>query len=336
MRICLLTTQDLDAETFAEDDWPCDPRPFLPDEEWHLSILTDKASAPDEVRELLKQDFDLFFNLCDGAADQDDLPGIEVVHVLEESGRPFTGSTSHFYEPTRIQMKEACAKLGIAYPRYVVAQTEEDVERAASELTFPLFVKHASSYASVDLSRHSKVTSVSGLKRQAQKIMNRHGAALIEEFVEGGECTVLVAENPADPASPITYTPIEYKFPKGESFKHAKLKWEEFEGLSAAPVADTRLSLRLREECARFFVAMGGASFGRCDIRIAKDGTPYMLEINANCGIYYPIKAAGSADICLMMDPAGHAGFTRQLIEAAFARQRRNRMKPPSWVTLEG
>ena len=48
-----------------------------------------------------------------------------------------------------------------------------------------------------------------------------------------------------------------------------------------------------------------------------------MLEINANCGIYYPPADYGSADLCLTHDPAGHAGFTRNLVEAAFARHAR-------------
>ena len=65
-----------------------------------------------------------------------------------------------------------------------------------------MFVKHYSSYASVDLSRASQAVSPAGLRRQAHKIMSRHGAALIEEFIEGTECTVLVAENPDDPTAP--------------------------------------------------------------------------------------------------------------------------------------
>jgi D-alanine-D-alanine ligase len=52
-------------------------------------------------------------------------------------------------------------------------------------------------------------------------------------------------------------------------------------------------------------------------------GTPFMLEINPNCGVYYPAADAGSADLCLAQDPAGHEGFTRQLIAAAFARHKR-------------
>ena len=197
------------------------------------------------------------------------------------------------------------------------------VERAAAELNFPLFVKHHSSYASVDLSRRSRVQSPEGLRIQAKKIISRHGAALIEEYIDGIECTVLVAENPDDPNRPKTYTPAQYQFPKGESFKHSDLKWVDYEGLSSFPVQDLKLAERLRDECAKFFVELGAASFGRCDIRVDRSGTPYMLEINPNCGVYYPPKDYGSADICLSLDPEGHEGFTRQLVAAAFGRHRR-------------
>ena len=52
-----------------------------------------------------------------------------------------------------------------------------------------------------------------------------------------------------------------------------------------------------------------------------------MLEINANCGVYYPPADAGSADLCLMEDPAGHEGFTRLLLDAALRRNERIRQR---------
>ncbi len=322
MRICLLTTQDLDAVPFPDDDWPCDPRPFLPEANWHVATLVGKQECVVQVEELIEQGFDLFFNLCDGAADQA-IPGIEVIETLERHGVPFTGATSECYEPTREQMKQVCHDLSIATPAHVLARTPEDVQRAAEVLRFPLFVKHYSSYASVDLSRLSRVQTREGLQIQARKIMSRHGAALIEEYIDGIECTVLVAENPQDPEIPITYTPAQYRFPEGESFKHSDLKWVDYQGLSTFPVADPLLDQRLRSESARFFVGLKAASFGRCDIRVDSAGTPYMLEFNANCGVYYPEADWGSADICLSQDPAGHEGFTRQLVTAAFARHAR-------------
>jgi D-alanine-D-alanine ligase len=321
MRICLLTNQDLFADPFPSDDWPCDPRPFYPDAHWQVECLK-KSTSVEQTTRRIQEGFDLFFNLCDGAADQN-IPGIEVVKTLEEHGVAFTGATSEFYEPPREAMKMACRAESIDTPDYVLARCEADFERAATVLRFPLFVKHYSSYSSVDLSRRSRVCSPAGLRQQTRKIMRRHGAALIEEFIEGTECTVLVAENPDDPARPKTYTPIQYRFPEGETFKHSDMKWVNYKKMSAFPVDDPMLDARLRDVSARFFVALKGASFGRCDLRVDRSGVPFMLEINPNCGVYYPPGDAGSADLCLAHDPEGHAGFTRQLIRAALQRHQR-------------
>jgi D-alanine-D-alanine ligase len=74
MRVCLLTTQDLHADPFPKDDWPCDPRPFLPEATWHVATLK-KSTSVEDVTRLIEEDSISFFNLCDGAADQD-IPGI--------------------------------------------------------------------------------------------------------------------------------------------------------------------------------------------------------------------------------------------------------------------
>jgi D-alanine-D-alanine ligase len=318
VRICLLTNQNLLADPFPADDWPCDPRPFYPDAHWEVECL-EKATSVKQVTRRIRDGFDLFFNLCDGAADQN-TPGIEVVKTLEEHGVAFTGATSEFYEPSRQAMKLACRAEGIDTPDYVLARCEADVELAAHVLRFPMIVKHYSSYSSVDLSRRSRVCSPAGLRQQTRKIVRRHGAALIEEFIEGTECTVLVAENPDDPARPKTYTPVQYRFPEGETFKHSAMKWVDFAKMAALPVDDSMLDARLRDVSARFFLALKGASFGRCDLRVDRSGAVFMLEINPNCGVYYLPKDAGSADLCLAHDPEGHAGFTRQLIRAALHR----------------
>ena len=80
--------------------------------------------------------------------------------------------------------------------------------------------------------------------------------------------------------------------------------------MSVSPVDDPLLDARLRDVSARFFVALKGASFGRCDIRVDASGAPFMLEINPNCGVYYLPADYGSADLCLAHDPEGHGGFT--------------------------
>lgn len=289
-----------------------------------VAPLFESKTSVRKVEALIRQGFDLFFNLCDGPLGYGD-PGIEVVRTLEKHGVPFTGASSKFFEPTRLQMKAACKKLGIATPKGVVVRSEDDLEKAVQALRFPMFVKYYSSYASVDISRNSRVQTEAGLRRQVRKILSKHKAALVEEYIGGTECTVLVAENPKDPKNPTTYTPVQYEFPEGESFKHENLKWVDFEGMKAFPVEDPALDKRLRDESARFFTELHGAGYGRCDIRVSEDGIPHMLEINPNCGIYFEEKDYGSADLCLSLDSSGHEGFTQQLVKAAFARAKKRR-----------
>jgi len=329
MRICLLTDQDLSLDPFPDDDWPCDPRPFYPEAEWDLLTL-EKESAVAQILEASREGYDLYFNLCDGAWDEGRV-GVEVVQTLEWLDVPFTGATSEFYEPSREAMKRVCRAWNIDTPEYVIARTEAEVHHAARVLRFPLFVKHPSSYASNGLTEHSRVETPEQLHERAGEMIQHYGAALIEEFIEGKECTVLVAENPDDPGHPTAYQPIEYRFPEGESFKHYALKWVNYDGLEAIPVADPELDARLRDAASRFFLGMRGSSYGRCDLRVDASGRTFMLEINPNCGIYYPPTDPGSADLILLNDSAGHMGFTRQVVDAAL---QRHRGRDRSWRVL--
>ncbi len=321
MKICLLTNQDLESEDLREHDWPADPRPFLPEVEWEVAVL-EKGTAVQQVIQLVGRGFDLFFNLCDGAWDEEN-PGIEVVQTLERLGVPFTGADSGFYEPSREAMKRVCRAWGIDTPAYVIADSDADVERAAGMLRYPLIVKHPSSYASIGLTRDSRVQTPEALAEKAREMMSKYGAALIEEFIEGTECTVLVAENPDDTLEPTTYMPIQYRFPEGESFKHSDMKWVTYQEMESFPVEDPELAIRLRDASAKFFHGLNGVGYGRCDLRVDEEGTPFMLEINANCGLYYEPEDAGSADFCLLHDPAGHEGFTRQIVRSALERHAR-------------
>jgi hypothetical protein len=48
-----------------------------------------------------------------------------------------------------------------------------------------------------------------------------------------------VAENPADAWRPTAYTPVQCRFSDGEAFKHADMKWQDYEELSSVPVEDS-------------------------------------------------------------------------------------------------
>lgn len=330
MRICILDdVYDYPAWEASPDDWRVDPTPFLGAHDFTVVGLTKETVVPTLTR-LAREGYDVFFNLLAGAWDEES-PGLEVVQALEHLNVPYTGATPEYFEPSREAMKRVCSAWGIGYPEYVMARTDEDINRAASLLRFPLIVKHPSSYSSVDLTRDCRVETVFALRFQARKIMAKYGATLIEEFIEGREFTVLVAENPQNPDCPITYTPVEFTFPPGESFKHTDMKWRDYHLMEEFPIDDDELGSRLRKAAADFFLGIRGASFGRCDLRMNENGDLFMLEINPNCGVYYAPSDPGSADLALLHDAAGHQGFTDLLLQAALARHAR---KQRGWEVL--
>ncbi len=322
MRIAILhPSYEGSSGPFSKLDPPCDPSVYLPDCKCsHFQI--HKATAVQQVIQIARQGFDVAINLCDGAWDQD-TAGIEVVQALERMNLAFTGAGSSFYDPSREAMKMACHCAGVKFPAYVMARCLLDANRAARELRFPMLVKHPHGYASAGIFRSCRVTGAEALRREVERTIAEYGAALIEEFIEGREFTALVAEPRHADEEAWVLEPVEFLFPPGESFKHFDLKWKDYDLMEARRVSDPALAARLREASALTFAALGGSGYGRCDIRMDGAGTIYVLEINPNCGVFYPQGQYGSADFILAGDPAGHRGFLQHLLACALRRRDR-------------
>lgn len=326
MNICILTGsyEDSDAPTKDYDPLP-DPAPYLPGHRCEHHVIR-KATAVRQVRNLMRYEFDVFINLCDGAWDED-RPGVEVIQALERYGAAFTGANARFYEPTRETMKFVCHYYDVKTPAYTFVTQTGHLEAATRHLRFPLIVKHPNSYNSIGLTKASRVERIEQLYQQVSLTIESFGGALIEEFIEGREFTVLVVENPADEINPVAYTPVEFRFPAGESFKHFDLKWIDYQGMTCIPVVDADLVERLQGMAKTLFIGLNGNGYGRCDLRMDADGELYMLEINPNCSIFYPPQEAGSADFILLQQPGGHHDFAEKMLGAALNRQQKQRRK---------
>jgi D-alanine-D-alanine ligase len=101
------------------------------------------------------------------------------------------------------------------------------------------------------------------------------------------------------------------------------MKWVDYEKMAVAVVSDTRINKTLREQTVRVFKELGGNGYARCDYRMDANGDIYMLEINPNCGIFYPPHEPGSADFSLLNDPIDHTKFMNLIIRNAQLRQTR-------------
>ncbi len=322
MKICILDPSYENSDSPMKDYDPLsDVLRHLEGHECETAYI-DKAKGVRQIIELSRRGFDVFINLCDGAWDED-RPGVEIVQTMERLGLAFTGASSNFYEPTREMMKKVCHFWGIKAPASVVARDSKSVEFAAKTLRFPLITKHPNSYGSIGLTKRSRVETPEELHEQAEKMMAEFGATLIEEFIEGREFSVLVVENAQDELKPFAYRPVEFRFPRGESFKHFDLKWRDYEGMTCLQCEDDVLAARLEDISRKVFLGLNGTGYGRCDIRMDKDGELYLLEINPNCDVAYPTEESGSADLILLYEPWGHREFFEKLITAALKRQQR-------------
>jgi D-alanine-D-alanine ligase-like ATP-grasp enzyme len=282
-----------------------------------------KKTVYAELRALIKSErFDVFFNLCDGAKDED-RAGEEVVTTLEEFQVPFTGALAKHYELTKPEMKMLAYYSGIRSARFAVVEKPGEIEGKCQGLTFPVIVKHISGYSSIGMTKDCKCQTMAALVARASAFILQFQAALVEEFVDGEEVTVLACADPTQPDGIRVYPPVRMTFPEGEDFKHFSLKWEAFDGMAWSQVPAEHPAMASIVEIGRtaFKTMMGGAGYGRTDLRINAAGEAVFLEINPNCGIMYPPEQEGSADwILKLAGPTGHSDFARLQIAAAVAR----------------
>jgi D-alanine-D-alanine ligase len=209
----------------------------------------------------------------------------------------------------------------------------DDVDDVLTSLDFPMIVKHFNSYSSIGMVKESKVSNAEALREQVGRMLKEYGGCLVEEYIANREFCILVSENPNDPSSPTAFAPVECAFPDGEEFKHFNLKWFEYEGMEWRLVGDRDLAERLKEMGRQIFVGMRGRGYGRLDVRSDPTGRDlYFLEINPNCGVFYPPGSFGSADQILELDPTtSHASFLADQIACAL---RHHQDKQPRYQSL--
>lgn len=310
LRICLL----------MEDGYKnFDPGYYLNGHTWTKVIMDSPVRK--KLRSVKEEnDFDVYLNLCEGY-EAPYYSGLDVVCALEELNLPFTGSDGRFYQPTREEMQAAAGSCEVGFVQGVNVSDVSEAEALTEGLCYPLMVKHPNSYGSTGMTRKSRVENVQELKQQVTRIGNDFGSARVEEFIDGREFTAFVVDNPDDLGKPFVYPPAELTMPKGESFLHSEVKWEEFVYLKR--VEDALLAKRLNDMSRKLFVALNGVGYARTDIRMNEDGELFMLEINPNNGILYKPEDLGPADIMMEYDPDGHAGFLDRIFRSAIIRQQK-------------
>jgi D-alanine-D-alanine ligase-like ATP-grasp enzyme len=279
--------------------------------------------------------YDCFFIIADGALDED-RAGVEVLHVLERFGCPFTGARSAFYELTKPEMKVLAMRNGIDTARFAVVEETDDVRQSCGRLEFPVIVKHISGYSSVGMTKRNKCKNMEELESCCNDFIAEYQSALVEEFVTGLEVTALACGDSSQPSGVHVYPPVYVTFPEGEDFKHFDLKWLNYEDMvwKQLPESHPAFAEVVRVTRVAFQSMMNGVGYGRVDLRIdARTNKVVLLEINPNCGIMYPLGQEASADFILDLAHAREDFVKLQIHEALHFHER---TVPAFQVRLDG
>lgn len=335
VRVCVLCSSydGSESELKSFDDLRQTPEWYFSKEDTDAvfeTVEVKKATSYRTVRALVKSGkYDVFYNQCDGAKDED-RAGEDVIRALEEFKVPFTASTSEFYELSKPDMKMMAYYAKIPSAQHaVIERCEETVERCA-HLSFPVIVKHVSGYSSIGMTKDCKCENMQQLVNRVERFIKDYQAALVEEFITGDEVTVLACADSSQPDGIRVFHPVMVTFPEGDDFKHFDLKWQSFEDMGWVRVSEKDPALQQMLDITRksFKEMMGGIGYGRCDLRIDRvKNQVYFLEINPNCGIMYPPGQESSADWILKLTPGlGHREFALLQIREAIARNEREKV----------
>ena len=288
-------------------------------------VFLNKLTTYQQLKELKNHNYDLYINLCEGYLEWK-VPSIDVIASLDLLELPYTGPTANLYDPPKAIMKYLAFCEDVKTPAHILIESAEDLDQLPGNLQFPLFVKPAKAGDSLGVDDASKVLNEEALLQKVKSILNEFGSALVEEYIEGREFTVLVSAN-ADGKTCTRFLPVEYIFPEGFSFKTYALKTSELHPNANIPVSDPILAKKLQDIAEQVFTSFNGVGYGRMDFRMNEKGEIFFLEINFTCSVFYAEGYEGSADYILQHDGAGQRGFLERIIIEGLARYQRKQKK---------
>lgn len=231
-----------------------------------------------------------------------------IAWALEAMGYRFTGARGDAIALSvhKARAKTALAAYGVATPPWWVYAHPDEVDRHLAEsLPFPLIVKPVAEDASLGVGPDAVVSNVRALRERVAYVVERYRqAALAEVFVDGREFNIALWGDPPEllPLAEIDFSAFTDPHTRIVSFA-AKWDEESFE-YRCTPVlcpasVDAELEASLAATARQAWAAIGCRHYARADVRVSREGIPYVVEVNCNpdlspdAGFYRAAQAAG-------------------------------------------
>jgi len=234
---------------------------------------------------------DMVFNIAEGKCGK--FRESEVPALLEYLDIPYTGSNtfSLALALNKTLTKKILKAENIPTPYFQLFIKGD--EKLSPDLRFPLIVKPNREGSAKGISSSNVVGNEEALFSKIKEVMAVYKQeALVEEFIEGKELTVGILENGKTTILPILEIDFSSCKDSGEYFYSWRMK--EYQGnkdLGLLPVfhcparLDRETEVKVKDAALRTHRAIGCFDISRTDIRLDKNNTPYVLEINPLPGL---------------------------------------------------
>ncbi len=256
------------------------------------------------ISELLELRTDLIYNFCE-MVELDSQEEVFAAGLYELLKIPYTGSP-----PMTLGLCLDKAKTKIILSHYGIPTARFEVFKSALDgfrkinLNFPLIVKPIHEDGSTGIDEKSVIYDVKELDERIQHILTSFKQpALVEEFIEGREINVaILGNNPPIvlPISEIDFSQLPSHLPKIVSYQ---AKWasntdyyDKTIPICPAPL-EPELEEKVKEIALLCYKIMGCRDYARVDMRIDKNGNPYVLEVNPNPDLSRDAGFMGSASV---------------------------------------
>jgi len=196
--------------------------------------------------------------------------------ALEVLGIPYTGSgvLGSALGMDKMKTKFLWTAAGVTTPEYAVLESGTDLNKVASKLGLPVFVKPAREGSSLGV---SKAKSVAELKAAWEAAAKFDDQVIAERFIDGAEITCGIL---GDQALPLIKIETDREFYDYEA-KYL-LDTTRYLCPCGLPAAQER---EIQQLARRAFETLGCSGWGRVDFMLDKSGHAYVLEVNTVPGM---------------------------------------------------
>lgn len=242
---------------------------------------------------------ELVFNLVE-SLDGDTRNESLVPSLLDLYGIPYTG-------PSALTIglclhKDRCKHVlrghDIATPpslvvRHLAELGDPSLRARLERLAYPYFLKLTREDASIGIEASNVVADPSAFLARARELLERYQQpVLAEAFVAGREVNVTLVGNEGElevlPLFEIDFGAMPAGRPNIISYA---AKWDEshvdYGGSMPRPMDEVGEDVAdaIRATARAAFLALGLRDFGRVDLRVDEDGTPWVIDVNPNCDL---------------------------------------------------